>query len=195
LSGSALLSISAAETQCDPAAPGDQSLHAHSIFHERRLSEDGPNGGSGEREAPFGRTAFARFVGMTTRWRDNDVYGHLNNVAYYELFDAAVNQILIEAGLLDPGSSPIIGFVAESNCRFFSSLSYPDRIEIGVKVERLGRASVRYALAAFKEGAPVASAQGRYTHVYVDRASGKPAPIPEGHRRLMRALAVPEMGG
>ena len=188
------MSISTAETQCDPAAPGGPSLHAHSIFRERRLSEDGSNGGSGEREAPFGRTAFARFVGMTTRWRDNDVYGHLNNVAYYELFDTAVNQILIEAGLLDPGSSPIIGFVAESNCRFFSSLSYPDRIEIGVKVERLGRASVRYALAAFKEGAPVASAQGRYTHVYVDRASGKPAPIPEGHRRLMRALAVPEMG-
>ena len=163
------------------------------MFRERRLSEGGPDGGSGEREAPLDRTAFAQFVAMTTRWRDNDVYGHLNNVAYYELFDAAVNQILIEAGLLDPGSSPIIGFVAESNCRFFSSLAYPDRIEIGVKVERLGRASVRYVLAAFKEGAPTASAQGRYTHVYVDRASGKSAPIPEGHRRLMRALAVPEM--
>jgi acyl-CoA thioester hydrolase len=127
---------------------------------------------------------------MTTRWRDNDIYGHLNNVAYYELYDAAVNGILIEAGLLDPGSSSIVGFVAESNCRFFSSLSYPDGIEIGVKVEHLGRASVRYSLGAFKVGAPVASAQGRYTHVYVDRASGKPTPIPEGHRRLMQTLTV-----
>ena len=129
---------------------------------------------------------------MTTRWRDNDIYGHLNNVAYYEFFDAAVNGILIEEALLDPESSPIVGFVAESSCRFFSSLSYPDRIEIGMKVEHLGRASVRYLLAAFKAGAQVASAQGRYTHVYVDRASGRTAPIPEGHRRLMRALAIPE---
>ena len=159
------------------------------ICRERRLSEDGRDDAN-EREGPLGRTAFARFVGMTTRWRDNDIYGHLNNVAYYEFFDAAVNGILIEAGLLDPGSSPIVGLVAESNCRFFSSLSYPDGIEIGVKVEHLGRASVRYALGAFKAGAPVASAQGRYTHVYVDRASGKPTPIPEGHRRLLQTLAV-----
>jgi acyl-CoA thioester hydrolase len=136
--------------------------------------------------------AFPRFVEMTTRWRDNDVYGHLNNVAYYELFDAAVNGILIEAGLLNPGSSPIVGFVAESNCRFFSSLSYPERIEIGVKVEHLGRSSVRYVLAAFKAGAPMASAQGRYTHVYVDRASGKPAPVPQEQRRFMQGLAGPE---
>ena len=158
----------------------------------------GPNRGSrernlsdgGSRERPFSRAAFAQFVGMTTRWRDNDIYGHLNNVAYYEFFDAAVNGILIEAGLLDPRSSPIIGFVADSDCRFFSSLSYPDRIEIGVTVEHLGRASVRYLLAAFKAGASLASAQGRYTHVYVERASGKPTPIPEGHRRLMESLRV-----
>ena len=127
---------------------------------------------------------------MTTRWRDNDVYGHLNNVVYYELFDAAVNGLPIEAGLLDPAASPVVGFVAQSDCRFFSSLSYPDKIEIGVAVEHLGRASVRYLLAAFGAGAPAASAQGRYTHVYVDRATGKPTPIPGSHRRLMESLAV-----
>ena len=126
----------------------------------------------------------------TTRWTDSDPYGHLNNVAYYAFFDAAVNAILIEAGLLDPASSPVIGLVAESNCRFFSSLAFPDVVEVGVAVEHIGRSSVRYRLAAFKAGAARASAQGGYTHVYVERASGRPTPIPEAHRRLMETLAV-----
>ncbi len=102
-----------------------------------------------------------------------------------------MNGLLIEAGLLDPGASPIVGFVAQSSCRFFSALTYPDRIEIGVKVEHLGRSSVRYVLAAFKAGAPRASAQGHYTHVYVNRATGRPTPIPDGHRQLMREWAEP----
>ncbi len=157
---------------------------------ETGLSENGHDA----REAPLRRSAFAIFVAVTTRWRDNDVYGHLNNVAYYEFFDAAVNGLLIEAGLLDVDSSQIVGFVAQSSCRFFSALSYPDRIEIGLKVEHLGRSSVRYVLAAFKMGAPSASAQGRYTHVYVDRATGRPTPIPDGHRRLMREWAEPTAG-
>ena len=127
---------------------------------------------------------------MSTRWKDNDPYGHLNNVVYYELFDAAVNDLLIGAGLLDPATSPVIGLVVESSCRFFSSLAFPDAVEVGVRVEQLGRSSVRYVLAVFKAGAPTASAQGRYTHVYVERASGRPTPIPEGHRRLMEALAA-----
>ncbi len=86
---------------------------------------------------------------LTTRWNDNDPYGHLNNVAYYAFFDAAVNAILVEAGLLDPASSPVIGIVAESRCRFHSALSFPDAIEVGVAVDHLGRSSVRYRLAAF----------------------------------------------
>jgi acyl-CoA thioester hydrolase len=151
---------------------------------ERRLSDPAP---SAAREGALGRAAFARFVPKTTRWSDNDPYGHLNNVVYYHLFDAAVNALLIEAGLLDPASSPIIGLVVESNCRFFSSLSFPDAVEVGVAVENLGRSSVRYLLAVFKAGAEIASAQGRYTHVYVERASGRPTPIPEGHRRLMKS--------
>ena len=127
---------------------------------------------------------------MSTRWKDNDPYGHLNNVVYYELFDAAVNDLLIRAGLLDPATSPVIGLVVESSCRFFASLAFPDAVEVGVRVEQLGRSSVRYVLAVFRAGEPTAAAQGRYTHVYVERASGRPTPIPEGHRRLMEALAA-----
>jgi acyl-CoA thioester hydrolase len=129
-------------------------------------------------------------VPVTTRWNDNDPYGHLNNVAYYAFFDAAMNAILVEAGLLDPAASPVVGIVAESNCRFHSSLSFPDPIEVGLAVERLGRSSVRYRLAAFKAGAALASAEGRCTHVYVERATGRPTAIPAAHRRLMETLAL-----
>ena len=90
---------------------------------------------------------------MTTRWRDNDVYGHLNNVVYYELFDAAVNATLIEAGLLDPATSEVIGLVVETSCRYFVSLSYPESVEVGVAVEHLGRSSVRYQVGMFRAGA------------------------------------------
>jgi acyl-CoA thioester hydrolase len=129
-------------------------------------------------------------VPLTTRWNDNDPYGHLDNVAYYAFFDAAVNAILVEAGLLDPATSPIIGVVAESSCRFHSSLSFPDAIEVGLAVERLGRSSVRYRLGAFKAGAAQASAEGRYIHVYVERSTGRPASIPAAHRRLMETMAL-----
>jgi len=129
-------------------------------------------------------------VPLTTRWNDNDPYGHLNNVAYHAFFDAAVNAVLVEAGLLDPASSPIVGVVAESHCRFHSSLSFPDLIEVGLAVDRLGRSSVRYHVAAFKAGAAEASAEGRYVHVYVERATGRPTPIPAAHRRLMETMAL-----
>ena len=144
---------------------------------------DDPN-----RPGPPFRAAFARFVAMATRWSDNDAYGHINNVVYYALFDSAVNAILIEAGLLDPAASPVIGLVVESNCRFYASLTYPEPAEVGVAVERLGRSSVRYRLAVFKAGAEQAAAAGGYTHVYVDRATNRPVPIPEAHRRLMEGL-------
>ena len=107
-----------------------------------------------DRQGPPARAAFAQFVTLATRWSDNDAYGHLNNVVYYALFDSAVNAILIEAGLLDPATSPIIGLVVESNCRFYASLTYPEPAEVGVAVEHLGRSSVRYHLAVFKAGAP-----------------------------------------
>jgi len=142
------------------------------------------------RVAPAGRSAFARFVPATTRWNDNDPYGHLNNVAYYAFFDAAVNAILVEAGLLDPTLSAAIGVVVESGCQFHSSLSFPDAVEVGVAVERLGRTSVRYRLAVFKSGAERASAEGHYTHVYVERATGRPTPVPAAHRRLFESMTL-----
>jgi acyl-CoA thioester hydrolase len=101
-----------------------------------------------------------------------------------------VNAILIEAGLLDPATSPVVGLVIESNCRFYASLAYPEPAEVGVAVERLGRSSVRYHLAVFKAGSPSAAAAGGYTHVYVDRATNRPVAIPEGHRALMETLKV-----
>jgi acyl-CoA thioester hydrolase len=142
------------------------------------------------RQTPLGREAFARFVPVSTRWSDNDPYGHINNAAYYFFFDTAVNAILIEAGLLDPATSSIIGLVVENNCVYFSSLAFPDVVEVGVAVGELGRSSVRYLVSAFKAGAPRAAAQGRYTHVYVDRATQRPTPIPDAHRRLMEGLRV-----
>ena len=144
-----------------------------------------------DRQGPPARGAFARFVPIATRWSDNDAYGHLNNVVYYSLFDSAVNAILIEAGLLDPATSPIIGLVVETNCRYYSSMTYPEPAEVGVAVEHLGRSSVRYHLAVFKAGAPEAAAAGRFTHVYVDRQTNRPFPIPEGHRELMEKLKLP----
>jgi len=127
-------------------------------------------------------------VPLTTRWNDNDPYGHLNNVAYYAFFDAAVNAILVEAGLLDPATSPVIGVVAESACRFHAPLSFPAPVEIGVAVDHLGRSSVRYRVAAFGAAAAEASAEGRLTHVYVERATGRPTPIPAAQRRLMETM-------
>jgi acyl-CoA thioester hydrolase len=148
-------------------------------------------GAEPDRQGPPARAAFAKFVTFATRWSDNDAYGHLNNVIYYALFDSAVNAILIEAGLLDPATSPIVGLVVESNCRFYASLTYPEPAEVGVAVEHLGRSSVRYHLAAFKAGAANAAAAGRYTHVYVERTTNRSVPIPEGHRRLMEGLRAP----
>ena len=154
-------------------------------------SVEAPMTADPDRHGPPTRAAFARFIPIATRWSDNDVYGHLNNVVYYSLFDSAVNTILIEAGLLDPATSPIIGLVVESSCRFYSSLTYPEPAEVGVAVEHIGRASVRYHLAVFKAGAEAAAAAGRYTHVYVDRQTNKPFPIPPGHRELMEKLKAP----
>ncbi len=143
-----------------------------------------------DREAPPGRAVFQRFQPIATRWSDNDVYGHLNNVVYYSLFDTVVNATLIEAGLLDPATSRVVGLVVETNCRYFASLAYPDIVEIGLAVERLGRSSVTYRLGVFKAGAAQAAAAGRFTHVYVDRQTNRPVPIPDGHRKLMEQLGV-----
>ena len=135
---------------------------------------------SAEHRAPReSRAAYARLVPLTTRWGDNDVYGHVNNVVYYAFFDTAVNGILVEAGALDIARSPVIGLVVETGCRYFAPVSFPDRITAGVRVAHLGRTSVRYEIAIFRDDEAEAAAQGHFVHVTVDRETRRPALLPE----------------
>ncbi len=122
---------------------------------------------------------------------DNDAYAHLNNVVYYSFFDSAVNEHLIEAGLLDVERSPIVGLVAETGCRYHSSLGFPDRVTVGLSVGRLGTSSVRYEVGIFRNDDERASADGHFVHVYVDRLTGRPVPIPQAIRAALEALAAP----
>jgi acyl-CoA thioester hydrolase len=143
-----------------------------------------------QRPKPLGRQAFAAFVPVASRWSDNDSYGHINNAAYYLFFDSAINALLVKAGLLDPASSEVIGLAVSNSCDYFSSLAFPEGIEIGVAVEAIGTSSVRYRVGAFEAGAERAAAQGHFAHVYVRRADQRPIAIPEGHRRHMESLVV-----
>ena len=136
------------------------------------------------------RAAYSRLVPLTTRWGDNDVYGHVNNVVYYAFFDTAVNGILVEAGALDIARSPVIGLVVETGCRYFAPVAFPDRITAGVRVAHLGRSSVRYEIAIFREDEAEEAAQGHFVHVYVDRETRRPVPLPERLRAVLAELAV-----
>lgn len=141
------------------------------------------------RPQPDTREAYARFVPLTTRWMDNDAYGHLNNVVYYSLFDTAVNSLLIEAGALDIHGGAVIGLVVETHCNFFESLAFPQRIDAGVRVAQQGRSSVRYEIGLFAEGAPTCAARGHFVHVYVDRDSRRPvAQLPAAYLQALEAL-------
>jgi acyl-CoA thioester hydrolase len=143
-----------------------------------------------ERKQPQGRSAFRHFIPIDTRWHDNDVFGHVNNVVYYAYFDTAVNRHLTDAGLLDPASSPTVGLVVETGCVYFESVAYPERLEVGLAVEKLGRSSVTYRLGLFRQVGAMTVALCHYTHVYVDRASNKPVAMPEANRRLFESIAV-----
>ena len=147
-----------------------------------------------KREDREARTSYARLVPITTRWSDNDVYGHVNNVVYYAYFDTAVNGLLLEAGVLDIERGAVIGLVVETGCRYHASVTFPDRIEAGVRVARLGRSSVRYEVGIFREGDAPAAAQGHFVHVYVDRATRRPVPLPNALRAVLTALVVPGRG-
>jgi acyl-CoA thioester hydrolase len=130
----------------------------------------------------FGRSDFVHFDSVDTRWADNDAYGHVNNVVYYSYFDTVVNRLLINKGWLNVEASSSIGLVAETSCRYFASVSYPQTIEVGLAVERLGNSSVVYRLGVFVKGSDVCAAEGRFVHVYVDRDNRTPCPIPEALR-------------
>jgi acyl-CoA thioester hydrolase len=136
------------------------------------------------------RDDYRHFTSLTTRWADNDAYGHLNNVVYYSLFDTAVNAALIEAGLLDVEHSLVVALVAETGCRYFAALAFPDAVEAGLRVASIGGSSVRYEIAIFKAGATEAAAQGHFVHVYVDRQKRRPVALPAEVREFLETLMV-----
>lgn len=131
------------------------------------------------------RDDYPWFCEMPTRWLDNDIYGHVNNVTYYSYFDTAANRYLIEAGGLDIHQDPVVGFVVSSTCRYHEPIAFPDALEVGLRVDRLGTRSATYGLAIFVAGAETATADGEFVHVFVDRASGRSTAVPE---KLARAL-------
>jgi acyl-CoA thioester hydrolase len=140
---------------------------------------------------PFlGREAYGAWREIGTRWADNDAYGHVNNTVYYSWFDTAVNAWLIGEGLLDVAAGDPIGLVVETGCRYGSPLSYPEPVEIGLAVDFLGRSSVRYRLGVFAKGSADAAAEGHFVHVYVDRETRRPVPLPEEWRQRLEAIAT-----
>ncbi|MDR6869166.1 acyl-CoA thioester hydrolase [Bosea sp. BE125] len=142
------------------------------------------------REPRLSRADFKLFRAIPTRWHDNDVFGHVNNVVYYGWFDTGVNAWLVEQGFLDPATSPVVGLVVETGCTYFESVAFPETVEIGLAVARLGTSSVTYRLGIFRQGGQAAAAQGRFTHVYVERATQKPVPIPAPLRAALEALSA-----
>lgn len=141
-------------------------------------------------EAPS-RELFRRWQRVTTRWADNDAYGHVNNTVYYQWFDSAVNAMLVEEGLLDIASGDPIALVVGTSCNYFAPLSFPGEVEVGLAVADLGRSSVRYRLGVFAPGTPIAAAAGEFVHVAVSRAERRPVPWPEEWRRVLGKLVVP----
>lgn len=140
--------------------------------------------------SPHQRTEYHWFTPITTRWMDNDVFGHVNNVVYYSYFDTIANTYLVEKGEFDPKTATEVGYIVSSNCNYFSAVSYPERIEGAFRVNRIGNASVEYGVAIFKHGSDVACAQGTMTHVFVDRASEQPVAIPARIRAALEAAVV-----
>jgi len=141
-----------------------------------------------DRPQPQAREAYRQFRRLTTRWMDNDVYGHLNNVVYYSLFDTAVNGYLVDAGALDIQRSQVIGLVVETHCNYFAPIEFPTAVDAGLRVERLGESSVRYAIGLFAEGQTISAAGGHFIHVYVDRATRRPVPLPTALRDALEGL-------
>ena len=134
------------------------------------------------------RANYPHFHRIETRWADNDVYGHVNNATYYALLDTVVNRFLLDRGLLDLERSPSFGVVVETGCKYMKSLSFPDRIDAGLRVAKLGNSSVRYELALFRAGDEDPAATAVFVHVYVDRATRRPVPIPAEVRVALEPL-------
>jgi acyl-CoA thioester hydrolase len=140
------------------------------------------------RPGPDPRSAYPVFRTITTRWMDNDVYGHVNNVVYYSWFDTAVNGYLVERGVLDIQGGATIGLVVETQCNYFAPLAFPQQVEAGLRVARLGDSSVRYEVGLFAAGEPLTAAKGHFVHVYVDRGSRRPVSLPPALRAVLQEM-------
>jgi acyl-CoA thioester hydrolase len=135
-----------------------------------------------------GRAGYHAFRPINTRWMDNDAYGHVNNVVYYSWFDTVVNAHLIEHGALDIHEGATIGLVVETQCNYFAPVAFPQIVEAGLRVARVGTSSVRYEVGVFLQGEPLTVAKGHFVHVYVDRATRRPAPLPQRLKTVLEAL-------
>jgi acyl-CoA thioester hydrolase len=140
------------------------------------------------RDTPLTRAAFPHLTEITTRWIDNDAYGHLNNVVYYSFFDTVVNGYLIAQGALDIATSAVIGLVVETQCNYFKPIAFPGRVRAGLAVAQLGNSSVTYRIGLFRNDDDTAAAQGHFVHVYVERASSKPVPLPAALKAALQPL-------
>jgi acyl-CoA thioester hydrolase len=141
----------------------------------------------------IGSFPYVRELG--TRWLDNDIYGHVNNVVYYSYFDTVIAHYLMEEGGLDPWNAPVVGFAVESGCRYHRPLAFPDPVRAGLRVAHIGRSSVRYEIGIFRADDPVACADGHFVHVFVDRAAQRPTAIPPRIRAALERLLRPATGG
>ena len=147
-----------------------------------------PSATTAPKPEPEARSAYRVFRPITTRWMDNDMYGHVNNVIYYSWFDTAVNAYLIEQGALDVHGGAIIGLVVETQCNYFAPLAFPQTIEAGIRVARLGGSSVRYEIGLFAQGQELCAAKGHFIHVYVDGASRRPTALPDQLKTTLEQL-------
>ena len=141
-------------------------------------------------EKDLRRSDFPHCSPIETRWADNDIYAHVNNVVYYSFFDTAVNRYLVDNGVLDPRTDPVVGYVIETRCQYFRPVAFPDTVHVGVRVARIGASSVRYELAIFRNADEHPAAAGHFIHVYVDRSTGRSAPVPEAVRRLLATITA-----
>ncbi len=140
------------------------------------------------RPAPIPRSAYRAFVPITSRWADNDVYGHVNNVVFYSWFDTAVNSYLVAQGALDIHHGSTIGLVVQTQCDYFAPVSFPQAVTVGIRVAHVGRSSVRYALAVFAEDEGLCAASGHFVHVYVDKATRRPVALPDNLKTVLENL-------
>ncbi|HEX9391803.1 MAG TPA: thioesterase family protein [Usitatibacteraceae bacterium] len=151
-------------------------------------SEPGVGEDKTQRPRPATRSMFRHFSPLQTRWSDNDNYGHINNVVYYAYFDTVVNDYLISRGALDVAHGAVIGLVVETGCHYFAAAAFPETLEAGLRVAQIGNSSVRYEIAIFRGADDAAIAQGHFVHVYVNRLTRRPAPLPDNLRAAAAAL-------